>query len=72
MSLTPQTRTATTMTPMTRAGQGWKYDQADITYDATTDSAGRQVLYDTVGFSETVTPLSKNSVTLAGLTKNAA
>lgn len=72
MSLTPQSKNSATMTGLIRAGQGWSYDQSDILYDGPTDSSGRQILYDSLGYPTTMTPLSKNSVSLGGLTKNAA
>ena len=70
----PTTMTATskntvTMNPMYKAGTGWDYDDPNLTYDGEFDAEGRRVLYDGVGEATTLTPLSKNSVTMSGQTK---
>lgn len=70
MALTPETKNATVMKPMYKAGTGWDYDDPAITYDGEFDAEGRAVLYDSIGSSFTVTPLSKNSVSLSGQSKN--
>lgn len=72
MSLTPQSKNSVTLNPIRKAGTGWYYDQVGITYDGEYDAEGRKVLYDSIGTAATLTPLSKNSVTLTGLTKNTA
>lgn len=72
MSLTPQGKNSVTMTAMIRAGQGWQYDQPGFLYDGPNDSEGRTIYYDGVGSEAVMTPLSKNSASLTGLTKNAA
>lgn len=59
-TMTVTSRTATTMTPIVRAGQGWQYDEVGINYDSATDSEGREVRYDSLGQTVTMTPLSKN------------
>ena len=64
---------ATSLTPMTKAGQGWTYDNPNITYDGTTDPDGRKVFYNSVGSAITMTGQTKSSgPTLTPLTKNAA
>lgn len=70
MALTPETKNTATMNPMYKAGTGWDYDNPNITYDGATDSEGRAVLYDGIGSSITMTPQSKNSVSLSGQSKN--
>lgn len=69
-TMTPASKNTVTMNPMYKAGTGWDYDDPNITYDGEFDAHGRRVLYDGVGEAITMTPLSKNSVTMAGLTKN--
>ena len=71
MSLTPLNKNNVTLTPMRKAGEGWAYDESGITYDGEYDSDGRRVLYDSIGSATILTPLSKNSITMTGLTKNA-
>ena len=70
ITLTPASKTSVTMSPMYKAGTAWDYDDPAITYDGEFDAEGRRVLYDGVGESITLTPLSKNSVTMGGLTKS--
>ena len=70
MALTPLSKNAVTMNPMTKAGNSWDYDDAGITYDGATDAEGRTVSYDGIGSSFTATPLAKNSVVLSGQSKN--
>lgn len=70
MSLTPLTKNSVTMNPMYKAGTGWDYDDPNLTYDGATDAEGRAVLYDSIGSTITMTPQSKNSVTMTGITKN--
>ena len=67
--MTPLAKNTVTMNPMTKAGQGWDYDDPEITYDGEFDAHGRRVLYDAVCSAITMTPQSKNSVTMTGLTK---
>ena len=70
MPLTPAAKNSVTMNPMVRAGQGWDYDDPYLTYDGEFDEEGRRVLYDSLGSTITMTPLSRNSVTMTGTTKN--
>ena len=67
--VTPTSKNSVTMNPMVKAGQGWDYDQPGITYDGEFDTEGRRVLYDSIGSTITMTPESKNTVTMTGLTK---
>lgn len=60
-TLTPLSRTATTMTAMIRAGQGWKYDETGILYDGPSDPSGREILYNSVGSETVMAPLAKNN-----------
>ena len=62
VSLDPSSRTATTMYGMTKAGQGWKYNDPYLTYDGETDADGRKVLYNSIGSAITLTPLTKNAI----------
>ena len=68
-TMTPLTKNSVTMNPMTKAGQGWDYDDPEITYDGEFDPHGRRVLYDSVGSAITMTPLGKNTVTMSGQAK---
>lgn len=70
MALTPLSKNSVTMNGIQKAGTGWDYDDAYITYDGATDNEGRAVLYDGIGFATTLTPQSKNAVSLSGLSKN--
>lgn len=70
MALTPLSKNNVTLNPMYKAGVGWDYDDPVITYDGMYDAEGRQVMYDGVGSSFELTPLSKNSVALSGQSKN--
>ena len=72
MAMTPLSKNSVTMNPLYKAGTGWQYDDSTLTYDGATDIEGRAVNYDSVGSALTMTPLSKNSVTMTGLTRNAA
>ena len=72
MSMTPLSKNSVTMNPIYKAGTGWKYDDTYLTYDGATDIEGRSVLYDSIGTATTMTPANKNSVTMTGLTRNAA
>ena len=70
----PTTMTATnkntvTMNPIYKAGTGWDYNDPNITYDGATDIEGRQVLYNSIGTATTLTPQSKNTVTMTSQTK---
>ena len=67
--MTPSSKNTVTMNPMTKAGQGWDYNDPEITYDGEFDAHGRRVLYDSVGSTITMTPLSKNTVTMSGEAK---
>lgn len=58
------------MSGIQKAGTGWDYDDPYITYDGATDNEGRTVFYDSVGSAITMTPQSKNSVSLSGQSKN--
>lgn len=69
VTMTPESKNTVTMKPMYKAGTGWQYDDPNITYDGEFDAEGRAVLYDSVGTAITMTPQSKNSVTMGGLTK---
>jgi len=69
ITMTAQSKNSVTMNPMTKAGQGWDYDDPEITYDGEFDAHGRRVLYDSVGSTITMTPQSKNSVTMTGTAK---
>ena len=72
MSLTGQNKTSVTLTPpsknsvtlagVTKTGEGWLYDQADIEYDMPADASGRVVFYDGIGEATVWTPQSKNSI----------
>ena len=68
-TMTPSSKNSVTMNPMYKAGTGWDYDDPNITYDGEFDAEGRRVLYDGVGEATTMTPLSKNAVTMGGLAK---
>lgn len=50
---------ATTLNPVVRAGQGWDYNDPNLTYDGATDPEGRQVLFDSIGTAPTMTGQSK-------------
>lgn len=69
-TMTPQSKNAVTMNPIVKVGQSWDYDDPNITYDGATDIEGRAVLYDSIGTAPTMTPQSKNSVTMAGTAKS--
>ena len=60
-TMTNTSKTSATLYGMQKAGTGWRYDDPYLTYDATTDNDGREVFYDSVGQSTTLTPLSKNN-----------
>ena len=68
-TMTPTSKNSVTMNPMVKAGQGWDYDDPEITYDGEFDAHGRRVLYDSVGSAITMTAQSKNSVTMSGQAK---
>lgn len=70
MALIPENKNSVTMNPMYKAGSGWQYDDPGITYDGEFDAEGRPVLYDSIGSVFVLTPDSKNSVSLSGLSKN--
>lgn len=71
MTLTGQTKSATTLTAqgknatvllgVKKSGNGWDYDQADITYDGLIDSEGREVFYDGLGQATVLTALPKHA-----------
>ena len=67
--MTSLAKNTVTMNPMTKAGQGWDYDDPEITYDGEFDAHGRRVLYDSVGSTIIMTAESKNTVVMSGLTK---
>lgn len=50
-----------TLVGMKKSGSsgGWKYDQPDIKYDGPTDIEGREVKYDQVGTTTTLTGQNK-------------
>jgi hypothetical protein len=54
-------KTSATLSGLKKAGVGWDYDQADITYDMTVDAQGREVLYDGLGQATTLTGLDKTA-----------
>ena len=60
-TLTTSSKNSTTLYGMTKAGQGWDYDDPFLTYDATVDADGRQVFYDAIGQVTILTPLTKNN-----------
>ena len=60
-SMGSTSKNSATMNGMIRAGQGWKYDEAGITYDGEFDADGRRVLYDGIGTAPTMIPLTKNA-----------
>lgn len=60
-SMGSASKNSATMAGMTRVGQGWDYDDVNITYDATVDADGRAVLYDAIGTAPTMVPLTKNN-----------
>ena len=66
--MTATSKNSVTMNPMNKAGQGWDYDDPNLTYDGEFDADGRRVLYDSIGTAITMTPLTKNSVTMTGTT----
>lgn len=68
-TMTPDSKNSVTMNPMVKAGQGWDYDDPNLTYDGEFDAEGRRVLYDSIGSTITMTAQSKNSVTMTGTTK---
>lgn len=72
MALTPENKNSATLTAVPRAGTGWTYDDPTITYDGEFDIEGRPVYYDSIGTASVLTPLSKNSATLTGESKNSA
>ena len=48
---------------MKKAGQGYTYDEADMTYDGATDpKGGQEVRYDASGVAPIITNLSKSSL----------
>lgn len=60
-TLVKQTKTSATLLGFKKSGNGWDYDQADITYDMDIDSQGRPVLYDSLGTATALTGLNKTS-----------
>ena len=71
MAITPLSKNSVTMNPIVKAGQGWDYDDPNLTYDGATDIEGRAVLYNSIGTATTMTPTSKNTATMtASITKN--
>ena len=60
-TMTNTSKTAITLSGIPKAGSGWDYDDPNITYDGATDPEGRQVYYDAVGSTITLTPLTKNN-----------
>ena len=54
-------KTATTLLGMKKSGEGWDYDQSDITYDMDKDPEGRKVYYDAIGTATTLTGLDKTN-----------
>lgn len=59
-TITNSTKNTVVVGAMTKAGQGWKYDQAGINYDSMFDSQGREVFYNSVGQATSFTNLVKN------------
>lgn len=59
-SLVGQDKNLATLLGIKKAGLGWDYNQSDITYNATSDSEGRAVLYNALGFAVTLTGLDKH------------
>ena len=56
---------------MTKAGSGWAYDSADITYDGEFDPHGRRVTYDGVGTLPVFSGQSKSAtITLTAQAKS--
>jgi hypothetical protein len=55
-------KTVASLEGLKKSGNGWDYDQPDITYDMTTDAEGREVLYDSVGEVTSLTGLDKTAV----------
>lgn len=68
--MTPINKNSVEVRPMYKAGVGWQYDDPNFTYDGEFDADGRRVLYDGIGSATTMTPLSKNSVSMSGLTRS--
>ena len=62
ITLTSASKNAVTLRGVIRAGQGWEYNDPNLTYDGATDLEGRAVLYDSIGQTITLTPLTKNNV----------
>ena len=60
-TMTNTAKTAVVLSGITKAGQGWDYDDPNITYDGEFDNEGRRVLYDSVGSTITLAPLTKNN-----------
>jgi hypothetical protein len=60
-TMTNSSKNSITLSGIRKAGQGWDYDDPSITYDSVTDPEGRQVYYDSVGSTITLTPLTKNN-----------
>ena len=71
-TFTGQTKSANiVLTPMTKAGSGWAYDRADITYDGEFDPQGRRVTYDGVGTLPVFSGQSKSAtITLTAQAKS--
>lgn len=54
-------KSSVTLGVVTKAGQGWLYDQAGLTYDGVTDpTTGLPVYYDSLGTTPTFTNLPKS------------
>lgn len=60
-TMTNTSKNAVTLSGIQKAGTGWDYDDPNITYDGEFDNEGRKVLYDSIGSTITLTPLSKNN-----------
>lgn len=69
-TMTPTAKNTVTLNPMYKAGTGWDYDDANLTYDGEFDAEGRRVLYDGIGTATTLTPLSKNTAVMTGLAQS--
>lgn len=58
-----------TPTNLVKPGQSYAYDSY-LTYDADTDIAGRDVLYEQIGYESSATNLSKNTASPSNQAKS--
>jgi hypothetical protein len=71
MSITNEAKNNVSVINLAKAGFGWNYDDASLTYDGEFDPlTGLPVLYDSLGTAPTFTNEAKNNVSFTNEAKN--